>query len=74
MSFDKNLHKIQFKVDHLSLLRRIGLFAGLLITLFLVWWGCIYRPLARDLAVAKEKVATAEGSIVNPFRAICLVS
>ena len=56
MSFSNALTKIQFKVDHISLVRRAVLLVVLLVSIIVFWYFLIYRPQAQAAAEVAQQI------------------
>src|SRR3990167_7673398 len=57
MSFSNALIKIQFKVDHISLVQRAGLLCALLFGILVPWYFLVYGPQAKAAALVAQQIS-----------------
>src|SRR5688500_18513663 len=60
MLLDKHLVKVQFKINHIPFLHRLGLLVGILGFIIGSWWYLIYVPQEKDLLQAKQQLVNLE--------------
>jgi MSHA biogenesis protein MshJ len=56
MSLNKQLIKLQFKIDHTSLQQRIAILCGVLLTIYISWFYLIYSPQIRSIDLMRQEI------------------